>query len=53
MKNLTCMYTNADTLTNQMPKLKSYLEHQNPQIIAVTNSCAKGRTEEIQQLYLP
>ena len=35
MKNLPCMYTNPDTLTNKMPELKDVIHH-NPWIIAVT-----------------
>ena len=30
------MCTNGDTLTNKMPKIKAYVEHHKPWIIAVT-----------------
>ena len=37
MKNLPCMHTNADTLTNKMPELKAFFVQQhNPWIIVVT-----------------
>ena len=42
MKNLSCMYTNADTLTNKMTELKAYVEHHNPCIIAVTEIIPKN-----------
>ena len=32
MKNLPCMHTNGDTLTNKMSELKAYVEHHNPWI---------------------
>ena len=41
MKNLPCMYTNTDTLTNKMPELKHVI-HYNPWIIAVTQIITKN-----------
>ena len=49
MKNLPCMYTNADTLTNKMTKLKAYVQHHNPWIIAVTEIIPKNYRIPVQK----
>ena len=54
MKNLSCIYTNADTLTNEMPKLKAHVEYHNPWIIAVTEIISKNnQINHHQLLYRP
>ena len=42
IKNLPCMYTNADTLQNKMPELISFVEHHNPWTFAVTEIIPKN-----------
>ena len=51
MKNLPCMYTNPDTLTNKMPELKDVIHH-NPWIIAVTQIITKNHWIPVQKAAL-
>ena len=40
-KNLPCMYTNGEALTNKMPESKAYVEHHNHWIITITEIIPK------------
>ena len=46
------MCTNADTLTNKMPKLKTYVDHHNPWIIAITEIIPKNYRIPVQKAEL-
>ena len=46
------MCTNADTLTNKMPKLKAYVDHHNPWIIAITEIIPKNYRIPVQKAEL-
>ena len=46
------MYTNEDTLTNKMLKLKAYVDHHNPWIIAITEIIPKNYRIPVQKAEL-
>ena len=46
------MCTNADTLTNKTPKLKAYVDHHNPWIIAKTEIIPKNYRIPVQKAEL-
>ena len=43
-KSITCIFTNADTLTNKFPELQTLLEIHRPDIIGVTEVKPKNIT---------
>ena len=46
---MPCMYTNADTLTNKIPELKTYVDHHNPWIIAIKEIIPKNYRLPVQK----
>ena len=51
-KYFVYIYTNAETLTNKIPKLKAYVDHHNPWIIAVAGVIPKNYTLPVQKVEL-
>ena len=52
MKNLPWMCTNADTLTNKMPELIAYMEHDKPWITTVAEIIPKNYQIPVQKAEL-
>ena len=47
--NIKCMYTNADTLTNKMPELKTLVKDTQPSVIAITEVIPKNYRFPVQK----
>ena len=47
---IKCMYTNADTLTNKMPELKTLVKDTQPSVIAITEVTPKNYRFPVQKV---
>ena len=49
---LKCLYTNADSLQNKLPELELYVESENVDIVAITESLCKNPSEFYDPIFM-